>query len=70
MKYKETKSRGSTTKDFGGRREVKITIPTNTCHPKANVQFHSLDNPPKWTCAECGGVILVEKVVNTAHITE
>jgi len=70
MKYKETKSRNSVTKDFGGRREVKIKIPASSCHPGANVQFHGLDNPPKWTCGECGGVLLVEKVVNTAEITE
>ena len=70
MKYKETKSRNSVTKDFGGKRQVKIKIPPNTCHPGANVQFHSLANPPKWTCEKCGGVLLVETVVNTAEITE
>jgi hypothetical protein len=70
MKYKETKSRNSVTKDFGGIREVKTKIPENNCHPGANVQFHSLDNPPKWTSEKCGGVLLVEKVVNTAEITE
>ena len=70
MRYKETKSRNSVTKDFGGKREVKIKIPPNTCHPGENVQFHSLDNPPKWTCAKCGGVLLVEKVVNSATVVE
>jgi hypothetical protein len=70
VKYNETKSRNSVTKDFGGRREVKIKIPPNTCHPGANVQFHSQANPPKWTCEKCGGVLLVETVVNTAEITE
>lgn len=69
-KYKEIKSRNSVTKDFGGKVEVKVKIPANTCHPGQNVEFHSMDKPPKWTCAECGKVLLVEKVVNTASVTE
>jgi hypothetical protein len=32
MRYKETESRNSVTRDFGGRREVRIKIPVNTCH--------------------------------------
>jgi hypothetical protein len=70
VKYKEIKSRNSVTKDFGGRVEVKVKIPANTCHPKANVEFHSLAKPPVWKCAQCGGVLLVEKSVNTAIITK
>jgi ribosomal protein L37AE/L43A len=69
-KYRETKSRNSTTKDYGGKVEVKITIPKNTCHPGENVQFHSQDKPPIWTCAKCGKTLLVETVVNDALISE
>jgi hypothetical protein len=69
-KYRETKSRNSRTKDFGGRVQVEITIPPNKCHPGENVSFHSLDKPPKWTCAKCGQTILVETVVNDAQISE
>jgi hypothetical protein len=69
-KYKETKSRNSVTKDFGGKVEVKTKIPPNTCHPGANIEFRSLATPPTWNCAQCGGVLLVEKPVNTAMISE
>jgi hypothetical protein len=69
-KYRETKSRNSVTKDFGGNVQVKVTIPANTCHPGANVAFHSLAKPPVWKCAQCGGVLLVETPVNTATIFE
>jgi len=70
MKYKETKSRNSVTKDFGGKVEVRTEIPPNTCHPGENIEFHSLEKPPVWKCAKCGGVLLVEKPVNTAIISE
>jgi hypothetical protein len=70
LKYEERKSRNSVTKDFGGKVEVKTTIPANTCHPGENVEFHSLESPPTWKCAKCGGVLLVEKVVNRATIIE
>ncbi len=69
-KYAEVKSRNSVTKDFGGKVEVKTTIPTNTCHPGENIEFHSLEVPPVWKCAKCGGVLLVETPVNTATIFE
>lgn len=69
-RYKEIKSRNSLTKDFGRKVEVKTRIPVNTCHPGENVSFHSLDNPPKWTCAKCGKVLLTETPVNTAIIQE
>jgi hypothetical protein len=69
-KYKEVKSRNSVTKDFGGKVEVKTKIPKNTCHPGAKIEFHSLATPPRWKCAQCGGVLLIEKPVNTAVIAE
>lgn len=68
--YRETKSRNSVTKDYGGKVQVKIKIPKNTCHPGANVQFHSLAKPPVWKCDKCGKIILVETVVNDAIISE
>jgi hypothetical protein len=70
MKYEERKSRNSITKDFGGRVEVKTEIPANNCHPGENIEFHSLANPPVWKCAKCGGVLLVEKLVNRATVIE
>ena len=70
MKYKETKSRNSTTRDFGGRVQVKTKIPPNTCHPNEGVSFHSLAHPPKWTCSKCGKVLLVETPVNSATVFE
>jgi hypothetical protein len=69
-RYKETKSRNSITKDFGGQVEVKTTVPKNTCHPGENTQFRSLDVPPTWNCAKCGKVLRVEKAVNSATILE
>jgi len=69
-KYREIKSRHSVTKDFGGEVQVNIDIPANTCHPGENVEFHSQEKPPTWKCAKYGGVLRVEKVVNTALITE
>jgi hypothetical protein len=69
-RYKEIKSRNSVTRITGNRVEVKIKLPPNTCHPNENRNFHSLGNPPFWTCAKCGGVLLIEKPVNTALITE
>jgi hypothetical protein len=55
MKYKETKSRNSVTKDFGGKVQVKIKIPPNTRHPGQNVEFRSQEKPyPTWNCAKCG----------------
>jgi len=69
-KYRETKSRHAVTKDFGGEVEVKTRIPANTCHPGENVQFLSLEKPPTWNCAKCGGVLRAETVVNTATVTE
>lgn len=69
-KYREIKSRNSVTKDFGGRVEVRTKLPANTCHPGENVQFRSLDRPPKWVCGKCGGVLRIETPVNTADITE
>ena len=70
MRYRETKSRNSVTKDFGGHVQVKVKIPPNTCHPGENVQFRSLEKPPTWNCDKCGAVILVETPVNTATIIE
>ena len=70
IKYRETKSRNSTTKNFGGKVEVRIKIPPNTCHRGENVEFHSLETPPAWYCAKCGKVLLVETVVNDALISE
>jgi len=49
-KYKETKSRHSVTKDFGGKVQVKTHIPRNTCHPGEPVQFRSQEKPPTWNC--------------------
>lgn len=69
-KYKEIKSRHSVTKDFGGTVQVKTKIPPNTCHPGEDIQFRSLEKPPTWNCAKCGGVLRVEKVVNTALVDE
>lgn len=68
--YRETKSRNSTTKDFGGKVEVRTRIPVNSCHRGENVQFHSMDKPPVWTCAKCGKILLVETKVNEALISE
>jgi hypothetical protein len=70
MKYREIKSRNSVTKDFGGLKQVKVEIPPNTCHPEANVQFRSLEQPPTWNCDQCGTVLLIETPVNTATIIE
>jgi hypothetical protein len=70
MRYKETKSRHSVTKDFGGKVTVATRIPVNTCHPGESVQFRSLDIPPTWNCGKCGTVIRVEKPVNEALIHE
>ena len=69
-KYRETKSRHSVTKDFGGEVQVKSKIPVNTCHPDANVEFRSQEKPPTWNCAKCGGVLRRETVVNTAIVAE
>lgn len=69
-KYREIKSRHSVTKDFGGKVEVKVDIPPNSCHPGDPVQFRSQHTPPTWNCEKCGGVLRVESVVNTALITE
>ena len=69
-RYKETKSRHSVTKDFGGKVTVATKIPANTCHPRESVQFRSLDTPPTWNCAKCGKVIRVEKPVNEAFIQD
>ncbi|MGA2887402.1 MAG: hypothetical protein ABSE51_05070 [Terracidiphilus sp.] len=69
-KYRETKSRNSITKDFGGKVEVRTKIPKNTCHNGAEVQFHALERPPLWTCAKCGKALLVETSVNDALISE
>lgn len=69
-KYRETKSRHSVTKDYGGKVEGRTSIPPNTCHPREHVEFHALENPPAWYCAKCGKVLLVEKVVNDAFIIE
>jgi hypothetical protein len=69
-KYRETKSRNSTTKNFGNKVEVRTKIPANTCHRGENVQFHSLDKPPFWSCAKCGKALLVETTVNEALISE
>jgi hypothetical protein len=68
--FKETKSRNSTTKDFGGKVEVRTKIPANTCHRGENVEYHSLEKPPVWKCAKCGKVLLVETTVNEAIITD
>jgi hypothetical protein len=68
--YKETKSRNSITKDFGGRVEVGIKIPKNTCHPGEGASFHSLEKPPFWTCNKCGKKIFIETIVNEANIHE
>jgi hypothetical protein len=70
MKYKETKSRNSVTKDFGGTVQVKTKIPPNTCHPGENIEFRSMEKPPTWNCAKCGKVLLVEKPVNSATVFE
>jgi hypothetical protein len=71
MKYKETKSRNSVTKDFGGRVQVKTKVPPNTCHPGESIQFRSQEKPyPTWNCAKCGNVLLIEKIVNTATVYE
>lgn len=70
MQYEERKSRNSVTKDFGAHVEVKTTIPPNHCHPGENVEYHSLEKPPVWKCAKCGGVLLAEKVVNRATVIE
>ena len=70
MSYEEIKSRNSVTKNFGGRVEVKVKIPANTCHPGENVEFHSQEKPPTWKCAKCGKVLLIETPVNTATIFE
>ncbi len=69
-KYKETKSRNSVAKDFGGKVEIRTRIPANTCHPGENVQYHTQKKPPVWTCAKCDKVILVETTVNEALISE
>jgi hypothetical protein len=68
--YKETKSRNSVTKDFGGRVTVKTKIPPNTCHPGENIEFRSLATPPTWNCAKCGKLILEETPVNQAYVSE
>jgi hypothetical protein len=71
MRYKETKSRNSVTKDFGGRVQVKTKVPPNTCHPGENIEFRSQAKPyPTWNCAKCGAVLLVEKTVNAATVFE
>jgi hypothetical protein len=69
-KYRETKSRNSITKDYGGKVTVRTKLPANTCHPGTNVSFHSMNKPPIWTCAKCGKILLVETVVNEAVITD
>jgi hypothetical protein len=69
-KYKETKSRNSIAKDYGGKVQVRTTIPENTCHPGENVNYHTLENPRRWACAKCGSTLLVEKVVNEAFISD
>jgi hypothetical protein len=69
-KYKETKSRNSITKDFGGKVQVRVKIPANTCHRGESVEFHSLEKPPAWYCAKCGKVLLVETPVNEAFISD
>jgi hypothetical protein len=69
-RYRETKSRNSITEDYGGKVQVRTKVPQNTCHPGENVNFHSLNKPPIWTCAKCGGALLVETVVNEAFISK
>jgi hypothetical protein len=63
MRYKETKSRNSVKKDFGGKVEVRTKILPNACHPGEDINYNTLANPPVWTCAKCGGVLLVEEPV-------
>jgi|GEM_PF-1642441 hypothetical protein len=70
-KCKETKSRNSVTKDFGGRVQVRTKIPSNTCRPGQNVEFRTQEKPyPTWNCAKCGKVLLVEKTVNAAMVRD
>ena len=69
-KYRETKSRHSVKRNFGGRVQAKTKIPVNTCHPGEDIEFRSQEKPPTWNCAKCGGVLRVETVVNTAVVTE
>jgi hypothetical protein len=40
----------------------EVTVPVNTCHPGANVEYRSQAKPfPTWNCVQCGKVISVDK---------